>query len=237
MLIVLPNAYGDPANNMAVDSALLETLPSKTAVFRHYGWTEPAFTFGYSQYFREVAQICPKDTSLCRRITGGGIVDHRNDWTYALILNRKLPASRESSTILYEKIHRSLAEAVIDQGTSARLSPCPKKCDEPVPPKQGPEQCFKQPVMYDVLAVNSSKIAGAAMKRNRNGLLIQGSIDRSSLPERFNFEKFIQLFTTILSNTLDLSIIEPDDLRPFFNSELIEREKNKFQSEAWTQRR
>ena len=54
MLIALPNAYGDAATNMAIDAAILEGLPKGLAVFRHYGWLEPAVTFGYAQSYESV---------------------------------------------------------------------------------------------------------------------------------------------------------------------------------------
>ena len=62
MLITLPNALGDAATNMAIDSSLLESIPSGTAVFRHYGWTEPSFTFGYTQRYKEVQPTTTVDS-------------------------------------------------------------------------------------------------------------------------------------------------------------------------------
>ena len=49
MLVVLPNTFGDAFTNMAIDAALLDTIPSGAALFRHYGWTEQSLTFGNSQ--------------------------------------------------------------------------------------------------------------------------------------------------------------------------------------------
>ena len=49
----LVRAYSD-ATNMAIDASLLYTLPVGIAAFRHYGWTEPAITFGYTQCSAEV---------------------------------------------------------------------------------------------------------------------------------------------------------------------------------------
>jgi len=72
MFVTLPNAFGDAATNMAIDAALLDTLPERTVAFRHYGWTEPCRTFGYSQRHGEVAAHTPDGVTLCRRMTGGG---------------------------------------------------------------------------------------------------------------------------------------------------------------------
>lgn len=108
MLIQLPNAFGNAATNMAIDSALLSALPQGIALFRHYGWSEPAITFGYTQHFQAVQRTAPPGLALCRRTTGGGIVDHRNDWTYALIIQNALPAAKLPATEFYEKLHRCI---------------------------------------------------------------------------------------------------------------------------------
>lgn len=237
MLVVLPNAYGNAATNMAIDAALLESAPEDYAAFRHYGWSEPAITFGYSQRFDEVAKASPEDVNLCRRATGGGIVDHRNDWTYALILRKAPGAAQTSSTELYQTIHESITVALRGEGIETQLAPCPRKCAEAPHKTTGPDQCFVQPVMNDVLSVNGRKTAGAAMKRTRKGLLIQGSIDKSTLPDDLGFTSFKANFIAALSESLLLPLHQPDDLRPFFNGEIIEQEKQKFSSAEWTKRR
>lgn len=237
MFITLPNAFGDAATNMAIDAALLETLPKAGAVFRHYGWTEPAFTFGYSQRYDEVAAHTPDGVTLCRRLTGGGIVDHRNDWTYALVIHPASLCAQSSSTELYTQLHTSLADALAQQGIQTRLAPCPHKCGEVVAKLSGPDQCFVQPVMNDVLSPEGQKIAGAAMKRTRQGLLIQGSIDRGRLPDELDLISFAKAFTGLLAQSLNLVPQQPDDLRPYFQAGMIEREKEKFASDAWTRRR
>ena len=237
MLVVLPNAFGDAANNMAIDAALLETIPPESALFRHYGWTEPALTFGYSQHYEEVRENAPDGVSLCRRATGGGIVDHRNDWTYTLVLSADLKAAKGTSTSLYHTIHASIATALENQSLPTQLAPCPRKCADVPAKTDGPDQCFIQPVMNDVLTKDGRKIAGAAMKRTRKGLLIQGSIDRAALPETLDFSPFQNDLIANLAQSLELRLNQPEDLRPFFNSELIEQEKQKFSSAEWTRRR
>ena len=237
MLISMPNAFGDPATNMALDAALLATIPEGTAVFRHYGWTEPSCTFGYSQRYAEVAAHTPDGVALCRRMTGGGIVDHRNDWTYALILHQAANHSGITATELYAKVHRALADALARQDIPAQLAPCPRKCDEVTAKTPGPDQCFVQPVMNDVLLPTGAKIAGAAMKRTRRGLLVQGSVDCGALPEALDLESFSQAFGQVLARALEIPRQQPDDLRPYFQSDLIEREREKFASDEWTMRR
>jgi lipoate-protein ligase A len=237
MLVVLPNAFGDAATNMAIDAALLETLPSGVVTFRHYGWTEPAITFGYSQRHLEVGEHVPDGVVLCRRMTGGGIVDHRNDWTYALVIDRQAPPSALSSTDLYARVHSAIAEALSQQGLATQLAPCPRKCDDSPGKTAGPDKCFVQPVMNDVLDRDGRKIAGAAMKRTRKGLLLQGSVDRSALPASLDFRVCSERLADQLEQSLEIPRHQPEDLRPFFQSSVIEREKAKFAGTEWTTRR
>ncbi|MGH8021640.1 MAG: lipoyl protein ligase domain-containing protein, partial [Opitutaceae bacterium] len=95
-LHLLPARSAVAAENMAIDFLLLKRYPHEDAArLRHYGWRRPAFTFGYSQKIEFVRERLPHgeagELDLARRPSGGGLVDHREDWTYALVLPRGLP--------------------------------------------------------------------------------------------------------------------------------------------------
>ncbi|MEM8868068.1 MAG: hypothetical protein AAGC73_07340 [Verrucomicrobiota bacterium] len=237
MLIELPNAFGDATTNMAIDAMLLAKMPAQHVAFRHYGWLVPTITFGYTQTYSEIAQIQPDGVALCRRLTGGGVVDHRNDWTYCLILGHQTEAAQTPSIKVYAQVHRAIQFALNEQQIQAQLAPCPRQCDATPEKPPGPDQCFQLPVANDVLNQQNQKIAGAAMKRNRNGILIQGSIDRASLPEAFNAHHFQKTFIRQLTETLQIELGQSDDLQPLFNGPMIAEEKSRFQSKAWLQRR
>lgn len=248
MLVQLPNAFGDAPNNMAIDAALLEALPENLALFRHYGWTEPAATFGYSQRYSDVQSTLGASnesapfTRIVRRITGGGIVDHRNDWTYALLLQRALAPNRQAPTKLYQGIHRALKAALAEKGgIETQLAPCPKACHSPVPKAPGAAptalSCFVQAAADDVLLPDGRKVAGAAMKRTKNGLLIQGSVSRATLPESFDFTALQTAFTNAVSRQLALPIGALQDIRPLFNAQRIATLQTQFRTNTWNQRR
>jgi len=269
MLVALPNAFGDAATNMAIDAALLESLPEGLAAFRHYAWTEPAATFGYAQAYASVASElaqanakpipdsarAPKEdftsshATIVRRLTGGGIVDHRNDWTYALVLHAALPAAKTPAAELYEHIHRAVGQTLADLGAETRLAPRPKACASPIshipypishipsPISHNASQCFVTPAANDVLRPDGRKIAGAAMKRSRRGLLVQGSLDRAALPEDFDFSIFQAQLVEALAAALHLPTGTLEDLRPLFQSERIQTEKQRFASDGWNRRR
>lgn len=237
MLISLPNAFGNAATNMAIDAALLENMPQGLALFRHYGWTEPAFTFGYSQKISEVRSTSVGDHTLCRRLTGGGIVDHRNDWTYAIVVETSLAAATLAATELYEQLHCGISSVLTLFEIDNELAPCPRHCEQSSGKSEGAEQCFVTPAANDVLRSDGRKIAGAALKRNRKGLLIQGSIDRGALPQSFDYGKFQDTLLEALSSYLHLEPGQLNDIRPLFKSARIEAEKTRFASREWTEKR
>lgn len=179
ILEVLPERTGGAAENMATDFMLLQRYPREdVARFRHYGWRSPSFTFGYSQKVAFVrSQLPPGEPfDLCRRPTGGGIVDHRDDWTYSLVIPRGHPFEEARATQSYRAIHQALSDSLKSIGVPVLL----KSVSEPVSDGEpgGPAGvCFERAEIFDVVhSGTGAKIAGGAQKRNKRGLLFQGSI-------------------------------------------------------------
>jgi lipoate-protein ligase A len=182
------------AMNMAIDEALLEcaAVPS----IRFFRWQSPALSFGYFGRFLDTAIYASK-RDLVRRWTGGGIVFHGDDLTYSIVIPAGDPAFRESSTTVYEKIHRALCAALAAHGRPAELLPVAtlderrnsRRGDLQIAPRRTGDRrslgndCFANPVRADVI-INGRKIAGAAQRRTRRGLLQQGSIQGVNLDER-----------------------------------------------------
>jgi hypothetical protein len=167
----LRSGAGDPAFNMALDEALLEqTLRFQRPILRFYGWTEPAASFGYFQRYQEVEQLMPL-RPLVRRPTGGGIVPHDADWTYSLAFPRGHEWYELSATESYCRVHRWIQMAFEKLGFQTELAP------ESFTPQPG--QCFAGHEQSDLLW-RGRKIAGAAQRRRKDGLLIQGSIQPPS---------------------------------------------------------
>ncbi|HEX3716335.1 MAG TPA: hypothetical protein VH595_00060 [Verrucomicrobiae bacterium] len=153
--------------NMALDEALLDSAPQLAGpVLRFYGWTEPAASFGYSQKYTEVEKLTVL-RPLVRRPTGGGLVPHDKDWTYSLIFPPKHFWYRFKATESYLRVHEWLRDAFAHINVPTTLSP--------VRQKEIPGQCFIGAEKDDLLW-HRRKIAGAAQRRTRNGLLIQGSV-------------------------------------------------------------
>ncbi len=161
------------AMNMAVDEALLgtTTLPA----LRFYRWRGPALSFGYFGAYADVADQ-RDEREIVRRWTGGGIVPHGVDLTYSVIIPASHPLLARSSLAIYSDLHDAIRAALNENGISATLA-------HAVSPKVG-EECFANAVRADVIS-QGQKIAGAAHRRSRAGLLHQGSIQMAKLPDRF----------------------------------------------------
>jgi lipoate-protein ligase A len=158
---------GAPAYNMALDEALLESAPQRARpALRFYSWTQPAATFGYSQKYSQAAAMTPL-RPLVRRPTGGGLVPHDADWTYSLVFPAQHPWHRLKAAESYRRLHEWIAAAFARLGVPASLA---ASCQ-----KEMPGQCFAGPDKSDLLW-RGRKIAGAAQRRTRAGLLIQGSV-------------------------------------------------------------
>jgi len=226
------NVYHDgaahsAAMNMAIDEALLEyaTVPS----IRFYRWHSPALSFGYFGKFAHVACYA-SERDLVRRWTGGGIVFHGDDLTYSIVIPANDNAFSESSMAIYEKVHRVLCDAVGCNGKRAVVAggcnPGGAADAIRIAFSAGGYNCFANPVRADVI-VDGRKIAGAAQRRTRRGLLQQGSIQgidlENGLSERFAVE---------LSNNC-----QPQSLPKAVRCRAREIAAQKYGAEAWLRKR
>jgi len=164
---------------MAWDEALLEESPQLGCpVLRLYSWTEPAASFGYFQKFADIERMTML-RPLVRRPTGGGLVPHDRDWTYSLVFPPVHPWYSLKAVESYRRLHEWIQTAFQMIGLGTNLSPGI--------PKESPGQCFIGAEQFDVVS-QGRKIAGAAQRRTRHGLLIQGSIQPPARLKRKDWE-------------------------------------------------
>ena len=163
-LWVDPVARAGPAA-MAVDEWLLET--ATTPVLRVYRWLGNWGSVGYFGSHGEAVASFP-GVDWVRRWTGGGTVDHRADWTYTVVapVGEFLAKCRGAES--YRMLHAALAATLVTEGIDCRLS---TGSDE-----TGVALCFENPVSHDLVGPDARKLAGAGQRRNRFGLLHQGSV-------------------------------------------------------------
>jgi lipoyl(octanoyl) transferase len=161
------------ALNMALDEALLESVASPT--LRFYRWRGPALSFGYFGSYADVTNH-RSEREIVRRWTGGGIVPHGDDLTYSVIIPAGHWFFARSSLAIYFDVHDAIREALKENGINATLA-------NSVSPRVS-QNCFANAMRADVIS-EGRKIAGAAHRRSRAGLLHQGSIQNAKLPHRF----------------------------------------------------
>ncbi len=164
---VWSSGLGGTAENMACDEALLlNVLRLGMPALRFYGWREKAASFGYFQNYAQIESWTAL-RPLVRRPTGGGLVPHDADWTYSLVFPPGHWWYELTAVESYRMVHEWVGRAFQRLALATELSHAPQK--------EGVGQCFIGAEQFDLLS-QGRKIAGAAQRRNKHGLLIQGSI-------------------------------------------------------------
>jgi len=228
--------------NMAIDELLWHSATAPR--LRFYEWDYPALSFGYFGHYSEVARFAP-ERELVRRCTGGGVVFHGSDLTYALVIPGNVRGQETSSMTIYQRVHEAVQRAMRDVGIAATLVP---RVDgrrsalrnaasgNEVAPGRGAQRatatdatltpaCFANPVAFDVM-LDEKKIAGAAQRRSRRGLLQQGSIQNIELSAEFRDRFIVHLCRNPVILTIDPALLrEAESLA-----------KSKYGSNAWLRR-
>ncbi len=209
-----PQARSGP-EAMAVDEWLLET--GQLPMMRIYRWDGAWGSLGYFSNLEEAQGTFP-GLEWVRRWTGGGVVDHRGDWTYSLMIPKKFELARLKGGASYRAIHQVLVDVLASEGSSAlALATAGQKTGS---------VCFDHPVEFDVVGSVGEKLAGAAQRRCKAGLLHQGSVSVSG-----DFLLRGKLFAERLSETWSEMEVIPDTKRI---QALVEA---KYGSSAWLGRR
>lgn len=247
-LEVLPERADSAAANMAADFLLLRRYPAERAGrarLRVYGWHRPSFSFGYSQKIAWVRAQVPGDAEgaeLVRRPTGGGVVDHREDWTYALVIPRGHELEKARAVESYRAVHTALVAALGACGQEAGLK---ERCEPAAEDGgdgagcaagKGPTVCFTRAELYDVVDVGTgAKIAGAAQKRTKEGLLFQGSVWRPAAAGVRDWDELRERFAVELARTLGAEAEEAG--WPEFREGEHEALTEQYAAQEWTEAR
>ncbi len=159
--------------NMAMDEALLAAISGP--LLRVYRWERPAVSFGYFERWEPI-RAAHSGRDPVRRWTGGGVVLHGEDFTYSLLIPHGRGAQEPGPANSYQIIHGALRRALGDAGIASEAASSSRD--------KISQACFENPVPHDVM-VQGRKIAGAAQRRTRQGLIHQGSVQDIDLPENF----------------------------------------------------
>jgi lipoate-protein ligase A len=211
------------AFNMALDEILLKQ--AQYPILRIYRWSAPTISFGYFGRFSEALEAA-NGRDIVRRWTGGGIVEHGADVTYTLIVPREAAFLKYRALESYRLIHEQIARWLATRGLEVTVTP--------VAASETSGACFASHVQYDIIA-GGTKLAGAAQRRTRWGLLHQGSILGANRSE---------------SSSSTLSIVDPVELAKWFAADLHslpistewinsahELAREKYATDAWLKKR
>ena len=208
----------DGVTNMAVDELLWEKIQVPT--LRIYRWLGDWVSLGYFSNYASVAAWEPNYAGkIVRRCTGGGIVDHRQDWTYSLMIPRGYALAEMPAAQSYSVVHAALAKVLGDENCDVSLSAT--DADD------ASGYCFQKPVRHDLINATGEKIAGAGQRRGRAGFLHQGSV---SLRPPASAQRAYQLAALLA----DQVCMEPP-LPNFY--ELSDRIATRYGTQEWTQKR
>jgi len=150
---------------MAGDEVMLTSAARGMASLRFYGWREATVSLGYFQ-----ATSCRHTTlrglPFVRRPTGGGMLVHHHELTYALALPGQWLQGRDSWLV---RMHQIIATALRSVGIDVRQE---GQC---APPPAAEALCFRRWSCGD-LTVAGHKVVGSAQRKQRQGLLQHGAV-------------------------------------------------------------
>jgi len=171
------------AENMARDEYLFNLCHTRKAgFFRLYSWATPSFSFGVSQQIKKVLDLAYIEKigfSYVRRITGGKVVLHDDEMTYAVISSEDIFYREHDlyqsymliAEVLVDAFRRLNLDAALSGGSPAKLS----RSNHP---------CFSFPTPNEI-EIAGKKIVGSAQKRDHTALLQHGSIPNTMDYKRY----------------------------------------------------
>lgn len=160
-----------PAAVMAKDANLLQEV--NHPILHLYEWDSPCLTYGY---FTDPFQFLKKEAvdhygiQMARRPTGGGILFHLTDYAFSILLPANHPAFSLNTLENYAAIN-----GLVWQAIAPLMSQQVEFFDKQKDKKMTSHFCMAQPTCYDLI-VKGKKLAGAAQRRTKHGLLHQGSL-------------------------------------------------------------
>ncbi len=181
---LIESGIGSAGWNMAVDEALLNDFKEgDLPVLRLYGW-EAALSLGrFSKAERSVdmQRLKQQKIACVRRMTGGGVLVHGGDLSYALILPREL-LKHQGVKESYRHLCAFLIRLYAKLGQEAFFA------GERRLEGARSDVCLAENETYDIV-IGGRKMGGNAQRHTRNALFQHGS-----LPMQLDETRFAPLF-------------------------------------------
>ena len=176
-----------PAENMAIDEAIFNCIQDGRSIptIRFYDWEPSTVSCGYNQEVaKEVDFVALRkhNFGFVRRPTGGRVVLHDNEVTYAVI-GPTIGRLSGNVTESYSEISKALAKGLELMGIDVDFERGNLSSKHQ---RQTANPCFTSSSRYE-LSYQRKKIVGSAQVRKNNCLLQHGSIllnyDQSKLAQ------------------------------------------------------
>ena len=165
----------DPAFNMGLDEALLESAESAPTV-RFYSWRPDTLSLGYFQRFSDVPGA-ERAGALVRRITGGGAIHHVKELTFSIAAPLDHPLYKGPIADSYARVHEAIRAALGEVGVPAEI----RGARDLVSDRAGTGMCFHKSTAID-LVWGERKGVGSAQRRKGGRVLHHGSIKLGTSP-------------------------------------------------------
>lgn len=199
--------------HMAIDEILLSV---DAPTLRTYRWPEPWVSIGTTVSAGEATKFA-SGRPWVRRWTGGGMVEHGRDLTIALAIPAMAYNAKIPPRSLYEAVHSAALAALADARPDLRMAVAADFAEG--------VRCFESPVCGDVMH-QDTKILGGALRRTRSGVLYQGSLQVSAVPDDFARRMAAGIASDIIA-------WQPED--DFYNAARLVAEQ--YRSDDWANKR
>lgn len=164
--------------NMAVDEALLQHFDhvASQPVLRLYGWEPPAFSVGRFQRAEEALHLercTAAGIPVVRRITGGGVIYHAAELTYAVVCAPRHISDARGVKESFRALTGFLLRFYGDLGIDASWAVDSRSRDGRLGVRT--PLCFAGQEEYDIVA-DGRKIGGNAQRRLKDVIFQHGSV-------------------------------------------------------------
>ena len=162
---------------MEKDRQLLEGLSSQERPLLHlYQFAGCSATYGHfvrpGDLF-SLEAVAKQNLDLAKRPTGGGVIFHLWDLAFSVLIPASSPLFSQNTLENYATVNRFVLLAVEEFLQKEGLELTPQ--DGEILGPGCAHFCMAKPTRYDVL-FEGKKVAGAAQRKTKHGLLHQGSI-------------------------------------------------------------
>ncbi|MCL2145391.1 MAG: hypothetical protein FWH43_07885 [Endomicrobia bacterium] len=225
MLRYIYDTARSAAMNMAIDEILFDEIQKEEVgqllrphdpVLRVYFWDGAYTTIGYFQ---------KNDCNAVRRLTGGLLVDHKDDLSYSFCATAEEWPYIYNQQDTYKHIHTAIKEALLDINIESSFAEIKQNANKNI-------LCV-QTLYSDDLMYEGKKIVGSCMRRRGKKILVQGSL-HLKLNETEK-EKFSRHFAENMAKLLNTDL-NNQNLSTEETAKAASLEKTKYLTQEWNKK-